>query len=245
MNLLHTVQKNNCIVADMPLHSLLYLYMVSYCYTYEEAIYSELSVLELYERFSKNNYTDDEIADAIDYLVDKGLIIKTRQTIQIGYISETRKHLYTGAVESFTEEYDSLMEYADLFVEALRSNAKSAAASKVKKDLQELFDTTLNRWKIFHFLELYRLTLTVYFQDFQGDFNKTEFGMMKSFIAKYDPITCIKIIVHYVVNNEKYGKSFPTLKNLLYHKDTIKASIKGLNGVQKQVSRTTRIKDKF
>lgn len=214
--------------------------MVSNCFTYKDSLVCELSYLELHDKFEKTQ-DQESISDAIEELIKVGLVAKNKQTLEIGYVTENRKVLFTGTTDTLDAEYDELMEYADSFVESFRSSTLSSAAIKVKREIQVLFEKGLSRWTIYDYMSLFRFVSTVYFQDFQRDFSKQEFGTMKNFAKLYDSATTIKLIIYYLLQNEKYHKSIPTIGLLIYHKDSVYKDCMGVSKKSKIV-RTTKLK---
>jgi hypothetical protein len=242
MNALNKIGTNNLLYRELSKKHLVYAFLLSNVEKidgYIRCVYTVESVLELFNYIPYN-----EVKKALKELISEEVINIENDMIILGtYVGRTLK-FFEGKRDSFDKELNILYSYADAFIKDSVGTARQSAIRKLKEDIIKLFEKNIDKWNTYDFATLYTLAYTVYFQDFHRPLQDKEIGQIKHLCKLYDNITLVKIIIHYVVNNENYGRSLPTIGLLLYNKDVIYQKVKGIS-LKNNIVRTTKVDEDF
>lgn len=244
MNFIPLITADHSIRADMQVKHFLYLYIISTSTTNGEAINCDHSVVDVYEKFSKN-FGEDEVFDALKLLVSEELITHNGTTITVGTFIDGKRKLFVGATkQSCEEEKSKLLEYCDQYYDSFGGSIRGNVAIRMRNNIEEMFNKPFTSWNATDIANVYKYAYEVYYQGLHRELMGKEFALLKKLLTLYDASTVVRIIVLYVFSNETgiYGKT-TTVESLFFHKDTLHNAIKGITSRGGTTRRKTRLKN--
>ena len=242
MNLIPRVPASHSYFAKSGLSALIYFYLLSATNSRrgDGPIYSDYELIDLLNKFKL--YEESDISVAFETLKFDDVIRFDGSRIEIGERLEGNILVFSSSKLTLADEEETVGKYADAFVDDT-NGATRARAKTIQTNLATLFSKS-TAWKVFDFLNFFRYVHEVYFQGFHREFTNKEAGQMKNLVNLYDQITLAKMITYYIVHNEQFGKSSPTVASLVYNKDDIEMKIRG-GSQRSKATRTTNVSQDF
>lgn len=243
MNIISRLPRDHVFYSIIGLEHLIYFHLISSTVSEAGDLYSKHSHTEVYDLFCRS-YGEKEVENAFQLLIDNKLIMTTEDDgIIIGTGDAKNKKLWTGNNSTWDKEFKMLHDHCDEYIKASSGVGKSLSR-KLKESINILFSIPLEKWKTPEFSKLFQYTFEVAYQDKMRDLTPKETGHLMSTIKLYDTMTFIKMVVHYITHAELYTKGLPSTTDLMYKKDSVYASVKGVTA-KKTVMREVNLDESF
>jgi hypothetical protein len=227
MNCLKLLSKDNPILTDLPLKSLLYVTLVSKAYAQDEWLVSSYDYDDIF-RFLP--FGGDSIEDSFQELISEKLIEFDEDTnlIYIGYVTQDgQKKLYTGTgLVDIEYELSPVVEAAEDYIAACKSKIGKGTAQALLKEVKSFIEKPLSTLNVPALVDFFGDCYHIFMQEEHRNFQQKEYGQMKNLTKLYDNVTVVRLIIRFFTNLHQFTDT-PSIGNLLYAKDKVYTSLTG------------------
>jgi hypothetical protein len=220
MNFLPKINSDSAILGYMPLRYILYCFLLTDCLQEEDehVVYSCYDNTHLYKKFRQ--FTATQIDEAIDELVEEGLITIEDTFIHVGVCSgDGLCKLYSFSQHAIEDYTRIVTDALDAYVEDANGIA-IARAKRTKANFEALSALKPHEYKHGDFVKLWLYAYEGIMQESHREFMQKEHGQLKRLRTQYDPEVLYKLIIYFLNNSHLFGKT-PNLDTFTYKKDTI------------------------
>lgn len=215
-----SISTGSAVAGSVELRYMLYCYLVSSCFVEGADLISSYRLGDVKNAFTA--FGEDAVVDAVMLLADEKLVLLLPQGVLVGKVVQRKKVLFSQKDESTKTYQVRLLGKLEDYVEGA---VRVAYARRAQNDALALFAKALVEWTIVDFCRLYEVSYEAVFEEQLRDLTHKERGQIGYLLKHYEKATIQKMIIHFVLDCERYTKAAPSLGLLLYHKDTLKLAV--------------------
>lgn len=215
-----SISTGSAVAGSVELRYLLYCYLISSCVVEGPDLYSSYRLGDVKTAFQ--SFGEDTVVDSVMELATEKLVVLTSQGVLIGKVVQRKKLLFSQKDESVKTYQARLFDKLEAYVEGA---VRVAYARRAQNDALGLFAKPVVEWVVTDFCRLYEVSYEAVFEEQLRDLTHKERGQIGYLVKHYEKSTIQKMIIHFVLDCERYTKAAPSLGLLLYHKDTLKLAV--------------------
>lgn len=235
-----SISTGSAVAGSVELRYLLYCYLISSCVEDAADLLSSYRLRDVKTAFSA--FGEDSVADALMELATEKLVVMLPKGVLVGKVVQRKKLLFSQKDESVQTYQARLLSKLESYVEAA---VRVAYARRAQNDALALFGKPVVEWVVTDFCRLYEISYEAVFEEQLRDLTHKERGQIGYLLKHYEKSTIQKMIIHFVLDCERYTKAAPSLGLLLYHKDTLKLAVesKSKSEISRKSMRRSTTKD--